>query len=66
MSGGQHHKSIPMSVLEMCGVNSNVECMSTILSDMLGTLRNEFASKGQTANQSVCADVPQHLQEDGR
>lgn len=65
MSGGQHHKSIPMLVLVMCGVNSIVECVLTILSDMLGTLHNEFASQGQTANQHVCADVPQHLQEDG-
>jgi hypothetical protein len=65
MSGGQHHKSIPTLVLEMCGINSTVECMLTILSDMLETLHNEFASQGQTANQHVCEDVPQHLQGDG-
>jgi len=64
MSGGQHHKSIPMLVLEICGVNSTVQCMLAVLSDMLRTLYNEFASQGQTANQHVCADVPQHLQED--
>jgi len=65
MSGVQHHKSIPMLVLEICGVDSTVECMLTILTDMIRALHNEFASQGQTVSQHVCADVPQHLQEDG-